>query len=268
MKTSVVGIAAVLALAGAANADVEHVGLTAHLVATAPVSQAFGGGLRAVDPDARYSNVTTFLGQAFANGGSAGGITRLVADDLTPTGVNAGQAIGTVRFSVTNLSTAAVTARPRIRFWNADGTAGAPGSVYSNPVAVGFSFNAITFPANSVQVFQFNPAAGTFNMPGTTFWAGMCFDNNAGATGATDADLNFLGQGMFDPVDVGSSTDNIFVTTAAGSFFGTANPAGTVGNLGGNPIANLGWEFTAVPAPGAAALLGLGGLLAARRRRA
>jgi hypothetical protein len=73
---------------------------------------------------------------------------------------------------------------------------------------------------------------------------------------------------------VGSSQDRFFQTTAAGSFFPTNNPAGTALSLGNDPSdpfspppANFGWEIV-VPSPAGLAVLGMGGLMAARRRRA
>lgn len=201
-----------------------------------------------------YSNVTSFLGQGFANGGTANQagnlITKIVADNLTPTGAGAGSAVTQIKFSVANFNAVTVSVRARARFWNADGAGGLPGTYYSNPAAVGFSFNALAF-APGVTVVTGTIGAGAFNMPGATFWAGLCFDNNTGATGATLAQMDNMGQGLFNPPTAGSSTDQIFVTTAAGSFFPTPNPAGSTVNFSGNPIANLGWEFTTAAVPNA-----------------
>lgn len=268
MKTMALGVLALAGVAGSAMADVEfHAGnLTVNRVYE--MGQAAYGSPR-LDPGASYSNIDNFTGQAFANGGTANQsgnlITRLVADDTTWAGpVLTGQSVLTVRFSVANLNTTAVSARARIRFWAADGAGGAPGSYYSG---VGFTFNAISF-ASGVTVLTGTIGAGLFPAvaPGQTLWAGLTFDNNSGATGATLAQMNNLGQGIFNPVGIGSSADRFFQTTAAGSFFGTANPAGSLTNFSGNPVGNFGWEFI-VPAPSSLALLGLGGLVAARRRR-
>lgn len=195
-----------------------------------------------------YSNVTTFLGSTALNGGAANQagntITRLTADDITPTGTNAGLDVLEFRFSVVNLNTVPITYRPRVRFWFANGAGGAPGTYYNVPVSVGFTFNPLTLAAGSASVYFTTLAPGQFTMPGTTFWAGVTFDNNTGATGATAAMLNNLGQGLFNPPTVGSSADQYFHTTAAGSFFTTANPVGALANFSGNPVANFGWEFT------------------------
>jgi hypothetical protein len=214
-----------------------------------------------------YNNVVTFLGQGFANGGSANQagntITRLVADDITLGTITTSNVLG-FQFTVANFNAVNVTARPRIRFYDDNGTGGGPGTLLS-----GFTFNAITFTAGNVATF--NVAAGSitpFTTDGT-FWAGITFDDNTGATGATQAQLDLLGQGLFDPPTVGSSVDAFFQTTAAGSFF-ASNPTGSFFNFGGNPIANFGWQFTVtqVPEPGVATLLGVAafGAVAIRRR--
>ena len=73
-------------------------------------------------------------------------------------------------------------------------------------------------------------------------WAGIAFDNNGGTTGATAAQLDNLAQGIFSPPEVGTSADQYFVTTAAGSF-ASDNPVGTLANFGGAPPADFGWEI-------------------------
>jgi hypothetical protein len=200
----------------------------------------------AVPPSVKYSNVGTFLGAGVANGGAVlqgtNTITRLTADDLTPTG--GGLDVIEFKFSVVNFNQSTVTFRPRIRFWFADGAGGAPGTYYNVPVTVGFSFNPITMNPLTANVVTATLGAGVMTMPTSTFWAGITFDNNSGTTGATAAQLNNLGQGLFGPPTAGSSADLYFATTAAGSFFPTNNPAGATGNLGGTPAANFGWEFS------------------------
>jgi hypothetical protein len=218
-----------------------------------------------------YDNTTNFLGQAFANGNAtnvAGNtITNLVADRITFTG-GTGQSILSFTFSVANLNAAAVSARPRVRFWQTDGAGGAPGTLIT-----GFSFNAISFNPG-VALFSANIAAGSLVVPGSgDMWAGITYDDNTGVTGATAAQLNNLGQGIFDPPTIGSSNDSHWISAAAGSNF-VSNPAGTITSspFAANPVANYGWKFVAAPEPGSLALLGLGGLGALgvlrRRRRA
>ncbi len=211
-----------------------------------------------VDPLAIYSNITTFTGQAFAQGPASGGITRMVMDDVTFTTDPAVGQVTVIRFSVANLNAGTISVRPRLRFWNSDGAplgAGlpnAPGTYYApGGIAQGFTFNAIAFGAGVTTVTSAPLPAG-FAVPAgvtTTLWAGITFDNNAGATGATDADLTNFGQGMFTPVDLGSSTDTLFETTAVGSFFNVANPPGAAVNFAGTPTANQGWEFVVTTLP-------------------
>ena len=197
-----------------------------------------------------YSNITNFLGLGVAQGPSAlqgaNQITRLIADDLTPNGVNAGASVTRHVFSVANLNQVAVTVRARTRFWFDNG--GVPGTYYNVPAAVGFTFNPLTFQPGVTLVNGGLPA-NSFTMPGTTFWAGVTFDNNNGATGATPAQMDAMGQGVFDPPTIGSSNDVIFITDSAGSFFNISNPAGATNDLGSDP-ANLGHELVVdVPVP-------------------
>lgn len=245
MSTLILGIA----LASAAGGE-ERFGGDLQPLATFGIGVP--GGLGGPNAVTEYSNLATFSGQAFPHGGtqnqSGNLITRLVADDVTPMGAAAGADVTELRFSVANLNASSVSVRPRLRFWYADGADGLPGNYYDKPADVGFTFNPITL-GPGVTVLTATIAPGTFVMPQETFWAGITFDNNGGATGATLAQMDMLGQGIFGPPTVGSSADRVFRTTAAGSFFGVDNPAGGALDFGGSPLANLGWEFTAVPEP-------------------
>jgi hypothetical protein len=198
-------------------------------------------------PSVEYSNVANFLGEGFVSGGSAlqgaNRITRLIADDITPTGANAGASVIQFKFTMANFNGVAVTVRPRVRFWFDNG--GIPGAYYNLPTNVGFTFSPILLNAASAGVYTTNLALGSFTMPGTTFWAGMTFDDADGTTGITPAQLDLVGQAVFSPPTVGSSEDVFFLTNAAGSFFGTNHPAGTLNTFTGSPPSNLGWEFTA-----------------------
>jgi len=197
-----------------------------------------------------YSNVSNFLGQGSANGGSelqgTNRITRLVADDILPDG-QSGFDVIEITFSVANFNAVPVTVRPRIRFWFDN--AGAPGAYYNIPSNVGFSFNPLTFtPGVTLVTGSIGP--GLFSMPGGKFWAGITFDDNNGTTGATQAQLDMMGQGMFDPADIGSSDNLAFSTTGAGSFFGVSNPPGSTFSFGQPGVASFGWEFiSSAPTP-------------------
>lgn len=213
-----------------------------------PLSQVnVNGGPRtvlAVDPLAVYSSVTSFSGQAYANGGSTANITRMVVDDIT---FNTNPGVGNVvmlRFSVANLNGTPQSVRARVRIYDATGAA-MGGGLPNGPGAyvAGYSFSVLTY-APGITVLSGTLGAG-FAVPAgatTTLWAGITFDNVGTTTGATNAELNNFGTGLFSAVDVGSSVDTLFQTTAAGSFVSN-NPAGAAFNFGGASPATNGWEL-------------------------
>ena len=192
---SLAALAATLSLA--AHAD--DLTVTATLNQSAPLGAA--GSLKgassvhaAADP-AVYSNVTNFLGTGYAQAGSvtngAGNTqTSLAADDIqlsTSLPVN----ITGFGFSVVNFNTAAVSARPRLRFYLSDGTGGGPGTYLG-----GLNFNAISFPGGTVNTFNYNPGATLFSVPANSFfWVGETFDNNTGATGRNPRAAEQSGRG-------------------------------------------------------------------------
>jgi len=252
------GAFALAALAGTAMADIE-VGAPG-LKASYSLSDTGAFSERTITAGARYSNVTTFTGSYYAHGFAAG-TTRLTAvagDDISMTAaLNTGNGCTYFEWSTVNANaTAAVTARMRVRFYQMDGTGGAPGTYIT-----GFSFAATALAANSVNLWYYNPAAGTVNLP-QNFWACLTFDTSGGT--GTLAQMNNIGQAIFTPPDVGSSQDAFFAGNASSDGL-VNNPPGTVSWFGGTPTANFGWEFA--PAPSSIALLGLGGLVAGRRRR-
>lgn len=246
MKKLLLAMLTIAAFTGAAHAD-EFTGLTLRAVSNSPIGGgAVLGGTSVSAVTTAYSNVTNFLGSAFANGGatviSGNTITKLVADDLVPAGGFGGLNVAGFTFSVANFGASATTARARVRFYLPDGAGGGPGTYFT-----GFSFNPIAFPVG-VTLYS-TTLAGQMTMPAGAFWAGMTFDNNTGGTGATAAQLDLLGQGIFNPPTVGSSADIMYVTTAAGSFTSNA-PAGAFNDFGGNPVASFGWKFDAdLPVP-------------------
>jgi hypothetical protein len=213
-----------------------------------------------------YSNTTTFSGQGYAAGGAtvvAGNdTTKMVADDITVAAGDGGATVNSFTFSVANFNGVAVTAQPIVEFFNNNGAGGGPGTIIA-----AFAFNPISFTAGSVGTFTFS--GGSFVVPtGGTFFAGIFFDDNGGTTGATAAQLNLLGQGLFNPPTVGSSQDLFFQTSGPG---GTANnPAGGFAFFNGNPVANFGWSFSgnlATPEPGTGLLLLLAAVPLAFRLR-
>ncbi len=228
-------------VANAQSDKTEMDGGQLRLIKSAPVGLPTNpnvNSLTAADPDALYSNKTTFAGSVFGNEGSeiqvANGISRMVMDSIKFI-LTAPYSIKAFTFSVSNIKSAAVSARPRVRFYANDGPNDGPGTYIA-----GFSFNPISFAPNSINTFS--GTVTPFTVTQSAIWAGLVFDNNNGATGATIADLDSLGQGIFNPIDIGASSNTYFRTTAAGSFLSN-NPPGTLGTFTAPTLANFGWEF-------------------------
>lgn len=227
-----------------AQTDIQVNASNLKLIKTSKLNEKSAQGTLVVDPNALYSNITTFSGQAYPNGGatliSGNTITTLVADSLGLVGTLP-FSIGQFSFSIVNYNTVDVSARPRVRFYANDGTNGGPGTYIT-----GFSFNPITFFASSYQVYT--GTVPPFAINTQAFWAGITFDDNTGATGITVDQLNNLGMALYNPIDVGSSTDDFFQTNAAGAFL-VSNPAGGIYTLGATR-ADFGWEFvSSIPLP-------------------
>jgi hypothetical protein len=182
-------------------------------------------------PGPIYSNITNFRGFAVTNGGAANlagnTITTLLADDIHLGSAEA--AVDGFMFSVFNANQVAVTARAIVRFYDSNGAGGGPGTLLT-----GFTFNPISYSAGNLQLFTFSPGGTLFTAPHAVFWAGITFDNNNGTTGATAAQLNFIGQGIYNPPTLGSSNDVFFATSTAGDFL-TNNPAGASSASAGTP---------------------------------
>lgn len=231
------GIAASHAAAGELP---DRRGGTLRLLATAPAEAQSPNLSLAVDPNALYSNVTTPTGTLFQHGGAAtlagNTITRLAADRLTLVGTPP-HALGGFVFSLANNNSTALSVRPRVRFYQDNGPSGMPGVIIG-----GYSFDVVTVPANSVQLFQTDLTAPLLTLAGNQVWAGVTFDDNSGATGASAIQLNQMGQAVYNPVDRGSSNDAYFLTSNPGSF-NSDNPAGATADFGGSPAANFAWEL-------------------------
>ncbi len=219
-----------------------------------------------------YNN-TTSLKSAFVQGGAtdATPVTNLVADDINPVKGTAGLGVTKFTFTVYNSASAAVTAVAHVRFYadNAPGFTGGPGTYLG-----GVDFNPFSFTNGRVTALSsalLPSGSSYFTIPtDQSFWAGVTFD------GSTTANLNSLGQGLYNPPTVGGSDDMFFVSDSPG-LYASNNPAGGSDYyFGGNPVANFGWQFqvASIPAPEPSqfaalgiGILGLGGLILRRRAR-
>src|SRR4051794_25938791 len=193
-----------------------------------------------------YSNLTNSTGFAYAPGNSAnvGGTfyTPMVADDLNLGPGAAGQSINSLTFTAANLNGTTVNAQVILNFYMTNGAAGGPGTLLASVL-----FNPISISAGVVTAFTYTPGSNIFTVPANgQLWAGLVFSNGGGAT-ATQAQLNLLGQGIFDPPTVGSSQDVIFRSTTGGPA-NSNDPPGALVFFGGNPRANFGWSLRG-PAP-------------------
>lgn len=253
-------LAAALAVAFiSAVQAIEITGLEAQILASAPIGEPLlinrGGELVPI-----YDNSTApaALG-VYSAAGATAGATKVVADDTVPI---SGGILNEFSFSVVNNNTVNVSARPRVRFWAADGAGGGPGTLIA-----GFSFNPITFTANTLNAFTTGQtlSANNINLPNAPMWWGMLFDNLSGST-ATNAQLDLLGQIVIDPPSIGSSNPQTFwEATATGSNF-VSNPAGTQLSLAG-VASNFFWEYQVVPEPtsGLLVITGIAALMLRRR---
>jgi hypothetical protein len=224
------------------------------------LSAAAGAG---VTPGAVYSDITTSTGTVLHNGGGTelGGVvtyTNMIADDLNLTG---GGAVTQFTADIVNGNLTAVTFQPVFPFYENNGSSGGPGTI------LGDIFTPdITFSAGENELVTFDVAGIGLVVPSATIWAGLVF-SNSGTPTTTAAELALLGQGTYNPPDVGSSLDRYFLGSSTNAPFTGSNPSGSITNFGGTPLANFGWEIV-VPEPSAssAAMVILSGLLFARRR--
>lgn len=203
----------------------------------------------------RYDNHTN--PNAALTGSLAVGLGVEWADDLTLVPVAGSNQITQVGWNAVNANTtAAVTASTMIvRFYDSLGNL-----ILTNDGFGGIQFTQGNIAANASVRFTSAvlPLANAWTIPAASanfVYMSTTWGSATIASGGTAANLSF---GLRGPINVGSSADIIYNITA-----------GTSGNFGGAPLANFGLKvLTDVPAPASLALLGMGGLIAGRRRRA
>jgi hypothetical protein len=195
-----------------------------------------------------YSNIATFTGEGYAiqvsSTDALGTIgTALIADDLHTVAGSGGAAIDSITFSVANFGTTNTTAGIGLRFYSDDN--GLPGTLLG-----ALNFNAIPFATGVTYPLTYSPGTTIFTLPTSgNIFAGEFF-TNASAPDTTADQLNELGAGLFNPPTIGTSDDSVFQSSATGTSFLTNNPAGSLFNFGGDPVANFGWSLSGtIPAP-------------------
>lgn len=209
-----------------------------------------------------FSNLDDFSGYLYTPGGATASLnaTYLDADDLLFETGTAGQAVTSVTFTLGNLNTSAVSVDTHLRFYSLNSTQDGIGSLLAS-----IDLNPITEDASSIDAYTVTDAGGFFNVPADEFvFAGISFSS----TSATPAQMANVGQGLFGTPTIGDSGDIYFESDGPGTF-DTGVPAGGFYDLGGDPVANFGWEFEtqAVPEPSAFAALGLSAVALLRRRK-
>ncbi len=229
------------------------------------IGEGSGSGNSTTVVTAGYDNwtspatgVTSLFPTAGLPGGGAGGDE--IADDLTLAGAAPGVGrVSTIGWNIANPTAAGsgtniLTATMVIRLYTSTGAL-----ILTNQGFGGFSFNvgfgAGLGPQVSTRIQSNDLGNNSWFIPGAT---GVFMSIQTAAMTGTGG-LAAVGYQTRGPIIIGSSTDSLIDVTTSTAF-----------NFGGNPLANTGLYLNTdnVPAPASFALLGLGGLIAARRRRA
>ncbi len=210
-------------------------GGTPALISEVRIGDTGGGGLRTVTAGAVYSDVTTFTGYGVVAGGATGTttirVTKLLADDIQCMTGGGGDKLTAFTFSVGNLNAAAAACQSLVRIY-ADNTTtpNTPGNYL-----FGVNFSCTSFTAGTVGLYGYAiPTASQPTIPANgKLWMGIAFARNGTSPcNITNAVLNNFGVGLYGPVDVGSSIDEDYLSTANGGAVLTAfqanNPAGSV----------------------------------------
>jgi hypothetical protein len=209
-----------------------------------------------VDVYDNTSNATTF---AWFNPPNDAGPTGIVADDITPLAGFAGQSVTQFQFGLFNNNTTPSVITPTAYFYENDGASAGPGTLIAAVPLAPVAMEGLSI----MTVNEVNPL-GYFDLPATTFWAGLSF------SALSSDDSNAIGQLIYYPPTIGSSQDVIFISDNPAS--SASNPPGTLlsAPFAGDPQMSFYWQFsvTEVPEPtGAMAAAGLLVLTLSRRAR-
>lgn len=260
MKVQMISVALLLAAAGAAQATLvtetaQLAGMHRYNLATGDTTEVYSAGRsvadRGVPASVLYSNLTApaVAGNAFSQVGT----TTTFGDRVTLTGTGGAlQDFACTLFnSPTSNTTSITTGTMNINFFRA---------VDGSPLG-GFSVPLAPFIGAGL-------APGFFSLisvTGISLATNIQFDTTDVLITQTLSGANGGRNGVvfFNPIAVGNSVPQMFLQG------GTANLAAGMYNIGTAPnflAANPGF-FVSIPSPAAASLLGLGGLVALRRRR-
>ncbi len=269
MKSCAFGLFAIAGLATSASADlVIHTPAVQNVLQSGLTGQIDRGSNGSADATSRRYDrwtsaapISTVLNGVFTCGGQE------VADDLGLTALAPGNAgwLDSLGFAVGIGSGAGTTFTGgvvKISFY--DGVSG--NVIPSVGGFTGFTANLPTLAltgAGSSSRISFGAGAlrtlGWYFGDNNSIYASLQIQSVLGTMPLANAGMQLRGGGT----PIGTSTDNL-VGIGAGPL-----PTGFF-NFGGTPLANSAWfiDTESVPAPGTFALLGLGGLIAGRRRRA
>lgn len=260
MKMQMLGVAAVLAAAGAAQATLvtetaQLAGMHRYNLATGSTTEVFSAGRSVADRGSPaavlYSNLTapSAAGSAFSQAGT----TTTFGDRVTLTGTGGAleEFACTLFNSTTSNTTAITTGTMNINFFRAS----------DNSPLGGFSVPLAPFVGTGLAPGFFS----IISVTGISLATNINFDTNDVLITQTLSGANGGRNGVvfFNPIAAGASIPQMYLQG------GTANLAPGYYNIGTSPNflqANPGY-FVFIPSPGAAALLGLGGMVALRRRR-
>ena len=260
MKMQMLGVAAILAAAGAAQATLvtetaQLAGMHRYNLATGSTTEVFSAGRSVADRGSPatvlYSNLTapSVAGNAFSQAGT----TTTFGDRVTLTGTGGAleEFACTLFNSTTSNTTAITTGTMNINFFRAS----------DNSLLGGFSVPLAPFVGAGLAPGFFT----VISVTGISLATNINFDTNDVLITQTLSGANGGRNGVvfYNPIAAGSSIQQMYLQG------GTANLAAGYYNIGTSPNflqANPGY-FVFIPSPGAAALLGLGGMVALRRRR-